>query len=159
MSSLIFGFKGNFAYTTTRDYNHIPDGQTSRYILLPKERGKMLYCPALATTPDDAMSLPANLPNSQTTYAINFYSAYVNYTSAAWQNLVWNKLGPTVFKNGSRIVLFSEYDVRAYVKDKGLMDYALHNLSVNAVFIDGHAENGSYQKVVKEWRLNLSGSY
>lgn len=150
------GFKGDITYGVTTEYNHIPAGKTSRYILLPKGKGKMLYCPALATTPDDAMELPSNQPNSQTTYSINFYSAYVNYTSASWQNLVWNKLGPSVFKNGSRIVLFTEYDTRPFGKDKSLLNYALHNLSVNAVFIDGHAENGNYGKANREWSFILS---
>jgi len=150
------GLKGDLAYGVTTDHNHLPAGKTSRFILLPKGMGKMLYCPALATTPDDAMELPSNQPNSQTTYSINFYSAYVNYSSASWQNLVWNKLRPSVFKNGSRIILFTEYDTRPFAKDKSLLNYALHNLSVNAVFIDGHAENGGFGKANREWSFILS---
>lgn len=149
------GFKEGVIYTTTKEYNHFPAGTAARFIFHPKSKGRIFYCPALSTIPDSVMPRPANQQNSITSYSINFYAAYVNY-SAEWSNPDWHKLGSSVFRNSSGIVLFSEEDIRPFTKYASQLDFALHERSVNGFFLDGHAANGIYKRTMSEWKFNYS---
>ena len=137
--------------TTTTKYGRYPSagGYQYRYMLRPASKGLVLYCPSLSSTPERAR--PANIWHSITSYSINHYLSYTNYSNDStnvWNNFTWERYDSPQIKNPSRRLLLVESDPRMFCRgtDGNQFNWELHDKSVNAVLLDGHVESGNHRK-------------
>ena len=151
------GMKQMAGNLTVSEYGHASSSWTypnERFMYLPKGKGKIFYCPSLASTPLHngagaitrlRMSLPANQQNSVTTYAVNRNIAYCYSTTESSGNWEYMRVRSQI-KHPATSVILTEFDARPYINGASTLDYGLHGGKVNVVLLDGHTETGGYNQ-------------